>query len=295
MAQELVRFGCQKFKFSDLEKQSKLVRSVQRKIDREIYCDEKGGMHRLGHELLFRMKKAAGFDAKTLEELFNSEKQIVGDLWQYLVSLHDFCEEHYTRLSDFQQGNETKIKACLVTTPSYVKKRREKVKEYHDAMERIQATRRDNPAYLDLRRRVRDLNKEISDLTGDISASFGNYGIRNHLLDNVDSTAALLAFGKNKVKVIASAYEVVLEYLEKAVDSVEVTRNLWKNADRLYSLNEGISNHLVNAGNLEGKLFDVRVLDIAPNSSFPGDDKVIDFLDDVNERYGNRGLRYLTR
>jgi len=295
MVSDLVRFGEKHFKFEDIRKQSNRIRSIQRKIDRELYCDEKGGLVKLSHNLLFQMKKAAGLDAKCLEELFTSEKQAVSNMKQYLVSLQDLCEVHYNKLADFQGRNESKIKDCIVTAPPQVKKRRELVREYHEVAARLSATKRSNPAYCDLRKRFRHLDKGISDVSGDLDVKIGNYAIRNYMLDRVDSNLTVLAFGMNNVKVIAAKYELAEEYLEDVVESVNFTKNLWKQGNDLYSLNLQISQHLGLAGNLEVRLFDARVRDMAPNSSFSEDDLVIDVLDDINAKYDAEGLRYLTR
>jgi hypothetical protein len=295
MVNDLVRFGEQVFKFEDIKKQSRLIQSIQSRIDRELYCDEKGGLVKLGHNLFFQMKKAAGLNVKSLEELFSSEKHVVSNLKQYLVSLHDICEVHYNKLADFQDRNESKIKECIVTSPTDAKKRRELVREYHEVAAKLHATKRSNPAYCDLRNRFRSLDKEISDVTGNLDVKIGNYAIRNHMLDKVDSNLSVLVFGKNNVKVIAAKYELAEEYLEDVIESVNFTSNFWKHAEDLYSLNEGISQHLGLAGNLEVRLLDARVRDMAPNSTFSDDDRVIDVLDDINAKYNAEGLRYLTR
>ncbi len=128
------------FGFKDILKLTKQTRKVQDRIDKELECENTGGLMKLSHSMWHEVKKVTGVKVKTLDEFYEEQHQLVKDICGGLYGLQHLCQKHYLDLTSFRRLSNERLDNMHAMRPAFERKSRDMQSEYQKAASRLRAS-----------------------------------------------------------------------------------------------------------------------------------------------------------
>ncbi len=248
------------FGFKDILKLTKKTRRLQDRIDKELECENTGGLVKAGHSVWKEVKRVTGAKVKTLGEFYEEQHQLVKQVCGGLYGLHHLCQKHYLELVSFRKLSNERISHMRSKQPGLNRRPQEMMREYQKMLNRLSTLRRNDPQYTVVRDDVCMLRDMLNQAEHSVDVINKNLGTIDSIAIGVDSGAQLLLHGKNILDLLLQKYGITDDFLKEALPALNFVRDVWKNIGALYELNKTISRSIRQAGNIEVKLEDPRLL-----------------------------------
>ncbi|MBW2997487.1 hypothetical protein KY349_04070, partial [Candidatus Woesearchaeota archaeon] len=206
------------------------------------------------------VRKAAWGRANNLDTLYDSQHNLVKKLCGGLYGIQHLCKKHYLALVSFRQSSNERLGNIHSLRPGIDRKTRDVQDEYVRASRQLSRLRKSDPRYYESRERLARLRDVMNQAVHAVDLANDSQDIIDRIALGVDSAASLLLHGKNTVDKLLERYSITEDYLDKALPALNFTRNLMRNIKSLYELNKVISESIRQAGTIEAKLENPRLL-----------------------------------
>ena len=246
------------FGFKDMLKLTKKTRDIQDKIDKALEYEHIGGFVKAGHLLWSNIKKAAGVNVKTLDDLYGTQHSLVKNICGGFYGLKHLCQKHYLDLVSFRRQNNQRISRMMTDLPTFNRKPLRLMREYQHALNMLSSLRKSDPRYAIMREKVCSMRDRLNQAEQAVNVAKGNITGLDQIALGIDAAAHLLLHGKNIVELLLEKYGLVDEFF-KNLPALNFTRNLIRNLGVLYGLNKTVSRSIKEAGFIENKLENFRL------------------------------------
>jgi len=277
------------FGFKDLLVYTKKAQKLQKKIDKELECENTGGLVKITHSLWGGVKKAAGAKVRTLDDLYGEQHDIVRKLCAGLYGLQQACNEHYMDLVSFRESNNKRLHDIHSIYPAFERQAKEWQKKYAEACRELSTVRKSNPRYYKIREAMAKYRDILSQASNEVARGHENKDHIDKTAISVDSAAKLLLHGKSVVDRVADKYFIAEDYL-KNLPALNFTRNLMRDTKIIYESNKVISTAVRQAGTIVTKLENPKLLARLSREipSLPSSISTADALDYLNSELSSR-------
>ena len=248
------------FSFKDMAKLAKQVRKVQVRLDRRLEKENRGGLAKLGCSLWDEVVKATGGKAKNLDELYHRQQKFVKDLCGGLHSLQRLCQKHYFTLISFRKSSNERLSHIHALCPGIERRSRDIKEEYIRAAQQLSRLRKSDSTYYEMREKLARLRDVMNQAEHSVHLANESQSVIDRIALGVDSAARLRLHGKNNVDSLLERYSITYDYLDKALPSLNFTRNVMRNIKSLYDLNKAISESIRQAEKIEARIENPRLL-----------------------------------
>jgi hypothetical protein len=214
-------------KFEDVKKRDTEIRSIQMRINRELYCDEIGGIARLGYDAMNFVKKKLGMKVRTLEDLFDEEQKKVEEMTGALNNLYGLCDQHYLSLMSFMDRGDESLEEIFKKHPKIVDRANDARRGFESSRAVWSRHNPTKPEYYRMRRSVRHARDAYLDAQDDVRISSDTYQQTNMYLISLDVASQILRGGRRTVQMLGIRYKLAGEFLQ-AWPAFVTVRNLFK-------------------------------------------------------------------
>jgi hypothetical protein len=277
------------FGFKDLLVYTKKAQKLQKKIDKELECENTGGLVKITHSLWGGVKKAAGAKVRTLDDLYGEQHDIVRRLCAGLYGLQQACNAHYMDMVSFRESNNNRLHDMHSIYPAFERQTKEWRKKYAEACRELSTVRKSNPRYYKIREVMAKYRDILSQASHEVALGHNNEELIDKIAVSVDTAAKLLLHGKSVVDMVAEKYFIADSHLQR-LPALNFARNMMRDIKFLYESNKVISTAVRQAGTIVTKLENPRLLvrlsrDIP---SLPSSINTADALDYLNSELSSR-------
>lgn len=248
------------FSFKDILKRTKKTRKVQDRIDKELECENTGGLIKVSHSLWNEAKKVVGAKVKTLDELYEEQHQLVKQVCGGLYGLQHLCEKHYLKLVSFRKSSNERISYMRSKQPGLNMQPQDMLRAYQNILNRFSSLRKSDPQYAIVRDEVAIRRDMLNQSKHIVNVVNNNLGTIDKIAIGVDLGAQLLLHGKNILDLLLEKYSITNDFFNEALPSFNTLRNFWKNIEMFYEMNKTISRSIRQAGDIEVRLENPRLL-----------------------------------
>lgn len=277
------------FRFKDILKLTKKSRKLQERIDKELECENRGGIVRVGHLLWNDLKRSVGAKVRTLNDLFDEQQRCVSGVCDGLYGLQSLCQKHYLALTGYRKKSNMRLSRMNSVSAGQGNDSGDLQREYRKVSDRLSALRKSDPEYPLLRERLAMMHGLMNQKSHHLNRVNAVYSYIDRIAVRVDSAARLLLHGKNMVDMLFDIYRVGDDFLTEALPSLNFERELMQNIEMLYDLNRTVSESIRQAARIEVKLENPRLLaGVAGSIPSSSAGSTADALDYLNSEFSRR-------
>ncbi|MBU2560671.1 MAG: hypothetical protein KKD17_00075 [Nanoarchaeota archaeon] len=239
-------------KFEALRKKTAEVRSLQRKIDRELGYDEAGGLARWANNMMNETKKRLGMKVRTLEDLFDEEQKLVEETHSALSSIYMLCTQNQESLNSFLEMGDHKIDEIAAANPGRIQSLHGAKDDFERSMRMLSGAQAGTPGFGAARSEARRMRNAVAEAAHVIDYNDRQYKDINMFLTRLDLGLQILITGTHTVHNLGGTYEVASEFL-KAWPAFSTIRNLFKYFSTFRGVNDALGTAFEQARQIEAK------------------------------------------
>ncbi|MBN1544420.1 hypothetical protein JW898_03070 [Candidatus Woesearchaeota archaeon] len=239
-------------KFVILKKKTAEVRSLQRKIERELGYDEAGGLARWANNLVNETKKRLGIKVRTLEDLFEEEQQLVQETHSALSNIYLLCTQNQASLNSFLDMADHKLDEIAAARPSRIHTLSDTKDEFDRSMRYLSGVQAGTPGFGLARSQARWARNAVAEAAHAIDYNDLYARNVNMFATRLDLGLQILITGTHTVHNLGGTYEVAAEFL-KAWPAFSTIRNLFKYFSTFREVNDALGTAFEQARQIESK------------------------------------------
>jgi hypothetical protein len=229
------------FSFGKLTKQTRNVRTIQARIESELYLDSTEGIERLAHQVLRGVRKLVRGKEQTLAQLFSDETKVLAEVCMMLGGLRMECSNNYQQIAAFRSRSNSRLQQMYKQRPGLSQDAGHAREQYLEMAKRFSTLRKTDPQYYEVRERLAQLRDNAQHNSHNVHMIDSTADFVDDIATKVDVVSQLLLRGKEFSERLSVQYSLAGECLKEIGTGASLVREIFRNSGELYELMQRVS------------------------------------------------------